>query len=304
MGNPEVDSLKAAFSVASIRSEWSTIVVVVGVFIEFVALFVFSKHMPRSEKAVMVFATALVALGCGGEYIFGSRATDAATQLQNASDIEVAEAHKSANEAAKKAGELGISLDTLSQTVDKQKKLIKDAVDDLNRETTALNKARDDAQISANKSKESMEKMTALLEQERVLRDKLDAKTRPREISDAQMAEVAKVISKFPGQKFDVATVMDMKEPGDLTQRLFTVLINGKWIYDKPVNQGFLLGGVEGVLIYAHPESSENTKAAAVALAKALNAIGIASALRFQNDPGHPNDKINISIGTKPQLGS
>lgn len=118
MGNPEVDSLKAAFSVASRWSEWCTMAVALGVFVELVALFVFSKHMPRSEKIVMVFATALIVLGCVGEYVFGSRATDVATQLQNASDIEVNNAKKKANEAAQRAAELGVRADNFDKTVD------------------------------------------------------------------------------------------------------------------------------------------------------------------------------------------
>lgn len=90
MDGPDLASLRSAFEAASSYSEYCTIAVTFGVFIEFVALFVFSKEMPKSEKIVMAFATAVIVLGCGGEFIFGSRASDAAAQLQQASDRQIA----------------------------------------------------------------------------------------------------------------------------------------------------------------------------------------------------------------------
>jgi hypothetical protein len=89
MDTGDLSSLRATFEAASEYSEYCTIAVTIGVFIEFVALFVFSKEMPRSEKLVMAGATALIVLGCGGEYVFGSRAGIAAAQLQQASDEKI-----------------------------------------------------------------------------------------------------------------------------------------------------------------------------------------------------------------------
>ena|ERR1700730_5400714 len=79
MGEIDVPSLRAAFDTASRYSEWSIIAVTTGVFIEFLALFIFSKEMPPLEKGVMIFATFLIVAGCGGEFIFGSRASDASS---------------------------------------------------------------------------------------------------------------------------------------------------------------------------------------------------------------------------------
>jgi hypothetical protein len=89
MGEIDVSSTKIAFDIASRYSEWSTIAVTSGVFIEFVALFIFGKNMPPLEKWVMIFATLLIVAGCGGEFIFGSRANSAAAQLQQASDEKI-----------------------------------------------------------------------------------------------------------------------------------------------------------------------------------------------------------------------
>jgi hypothetical protein len=90
MTDVELAALKAAFETATGYSEWATIAVTVGVFIELVALFIFSKEMPPKEKWVMVFATLLIVGGCAAEYIFGARATTASIQLQDASDKTVA----------------------------------------------------------------------------------------------------------------------------------------------------------------------------------------------------------------------
>ena len=90
MGEIDVATVRAAFDAASWYSEVSTIAVTVGVFIEFVALFIFSRDMPPTEKAVMILATLLIVAGCGGEFVFGSRANDAAVQLQQAADQQIA----------------------------------------------------------------------------------------------------------------------------------------------------------------------------------------------------------------------
>ena len=90
MGEIDIGSARAAFDTASGYAEWATIIVALGVFIELMALFVFSQEMPPLEKAVMIFATLLIVAGCGGEYMFGSRANDAAAQLQQASDRQIA----------------------------------------------------------------------------------------------------------------------------------------------------------------------------------------------------------------------
>jgi hypothetical protein len=122
MGEIDVSALKEAFEAASRYVEYSTVAVTIGVFVELVALFIFSKEMPPLEKRVLVIATALIVVGCAGEFIFGSRANDAASRLQQASEQKIAGLVKdtaklsadaessrasiaSANEAAAKAGE-------------------------------------------------------------------------------------------------------------------------------------------------------------------------------------------------------
>jgi hypothetical protein len=105
MGDIDVSSVKIAFETASRFSEWSTIAVAVGVFIELLALLIFSKEMPPLEKKVMVFATLLIVAGCCGEFIFGSRAGDAAAQLQAAQNAAVQSAKTEAAKASDSAAQ-------------------------------------------------------------------------------------------------------------------------------------------------------------------------------------------------------
>jgi cell division septum initiation protein DivIVA len=101
----DTTSAKAAFDSASNLAEWATIAVAAGVLIELAALFIFSGEMPPVEKRVMVFATLLIVGGCVGEYIFGSRATQAASELQSAQDKEVAALGKETADADLKAAD-------------------------------------------------------------------------------------------------------------------------------------------------------------------------------------------------------
>jgi hypothetical protein len=82
--------LGVAFDAANANAEWSTLIVAVGIVVEVAVLFIFSKEMSTREKALLIFANILVVGGVGGEYIFGKRASDAASQLQRISDERVA----------------------------------------------------------------------------------------------------------------------------------------------------------------------------------------------------------------------
>lgn len=63
----------------------------------------------------MVFATLLIVAGCGGEYLFGGRASDAAAQMQSIEQVEIANAQQKANDAAAEAAKLGVTVDNLTQ---------------------------------------------------------------------------------------------------------------------------------------------------------------------------------------------
>jgi hypothetical protein len=98
-GSVDLSALKSAFETANTYAGWGTIAVIVGVSIEFAALFIFSKEMPPLEKAVMVFATFVIAAGCGGEWWYGKAAASDAAQIQTAENTATATAQAAANAA-------------------------------------------------------------------------------------------------------------------------------------------------------------------------------------------------------------
>ena len=62
----------------------------------------------------MAFATLIICVGCGGEWLFGGRATSAARQLQDIAQTDVANANDRANQAALEAAKAGVAVTTLS----------------------------------------------------------------------------------------------------------------------------------------------------------------------------------------------
>jgi hypothetical protein len=110
MGTIDVAAAKAAFESASGYSDWAVVAVAIGVSIEFVDLLIFNREMRPLQKGVLIFATLLIVAGCGGEYIFGSWARNAASLLQQASDEKVAESNRLAQLAEKAAAEATLAL--------------------------------------------------------------------------------------------------------------------------------------------------------------------------------------------------
>jgi len=90
MDAPDIASIKTALDAASSWNEWATGAVTLGVAVELLALLVWGKEMPRSEKIALAFGSVLVVIGVGGEWVFGGRTAAAATALQQASDERIA----------------------------------------------------------------------------------------------------------------------------------------------------------------------------------------------------------------------
>ena len=78
------------------------------------------------------------------------------------------------------------------------------------------------------------------------------------------------------------------------------VLNRAGWKYIRLEGYHGLFGGVEGVQVYVHPQSSELTKRSANSLVDALNKAEILSVLKEENDPTHPNNRLILNVGTKP----
>src|SRR5882724_9153366 len=83
----------------------STIAVAIGILGEYVAHFIFEKEARenRLEMMISILFGVLVLGGVVGEYMFGSRLSQAAEKLQQLADTEVAQANKDAAQANERA---------------------------------------------------------------------------------------------------------------------------------------------------------------------------------------------------------
>ena len=313
----DTELLSAAFTTASKYAEWSTVVVAVGVFIELGALFVFSKSMPPTEKAVLVFATALITAGCVGEYIFGSRANHAASELQQASDRTVAalktqqEAdHKIAAQAAAHAADLGVTVDNLHNFVTQKEKdaaqqflAFKNFASDekirtdtlisqLNDDKTNLEKARDDAQAAAKQAESELAVMRA-------------ANT-PRGMTTEQQNEFISRMTAFAGLTANVFTPPSTTpDTGPLAELLIALLTKANW----KVGSGVPIGGwAKAVFVCVGDHPKPNIASAATAIVLALRADGILAFINAELGPNIPltgvgsplaNPDMTIVVGAK-----
>jgi hypothetical protein len=165
------DVLRATLSTDNAWIKWSTLAVFIGVIVEMADLLLFNKEMTRLQRRILFIATFLIAAGCGGEWYFEDQAAQAESQLQQLSDQKVAQLQageaadrNTAQQAAAKAGSLGVTVGTLDQTVRQETA----RADVLSHETTAtvsaldrdradLDRARVDAQASETKAVAALE---------------------------------------------------------------------------------------------------------------------------------------------------
>jgi hypothetical protein len=121
----------------------------------------------------------------------------------------------------------------------------------------------------------------------------------PRSISEEQAEEIANALRKYPSQQFQIATFWDLKEPVELSKRLYAILLKAGWTYAKPEHPGIILGGLEGIHVFANP-ALPGTKAAGDALVTALNGAGLTADSNGKAAPDNLVNLINLNVGTKP----
>jgi hypothetical protein len=122
----------------------------------------------------------------------------------------------------------------------------------------------------------------------------------PRFLSPQEQQLIVSKISKFAGQEYLVTTFWDLKEPLGFSNQLHQTLIAAGWKYIEHGPGGsLLLGGLSGVHVWVHPDADPQVKDAANALVSALEEIGKAPKLEFQNPKNPKDNKIHLNIGTK-----
>lgn len=91
MGTPDLDTLKSTLVSNNAHAGWCTVAVFLGLLVEYtILLWPKWNELKRWEKVFTVLAGITIAGGVYGEYFFGSRAADAALQIENISEKQVA----------------------------------------------------------------------------------------------------------------------------------------------------------------------------------------------------------------------
>jgi hypothetical protein len=92
LGTPDLDTLKSTLVNNNADAGWCTVAVFAGLLVEYtILLWPKWRELKRWERIFTVVAGIAIAGGVYGEYWFGSRAADAALQIENLSEKRVAE---------------------------------------------------------------------------------------------------------------------------------------------------------------------------------------------------------------------
>ena len=124
--------------------------------------------------------------------------------------------------------------------------------------------------------------------------------TSDRELTDEQIAVIANKLRWFAGQEYRVTTFWDMREPLAITNRIHAALQLANWKYLPHETATMMLGGIESVQVWIHPEADPRAKEAAKGLIDALNGEHIAAVAKEQNPKNPKMNEINLNVGTRP----
>ena len=100
MDTPHIESLKSALNFYTSWAGYCTFTVFVGLIFEYAILF-FSerKRLTPKEVVLTVIAAIMIAGGVGGEYCFGSKASNVAATLEGVSEQRIADSNREAKQA-------------------------------------------------------------------------------------------------------------------------------------------------------------------------------------------------------------
>jgi hypothetical protein len=116
---------------------------------------------------------------------------------------------------------------------------------------------------------------------------KIKQRMSDRQLTDNQVSQIADKLKPFTGQEFSIVTPLDL----------------AGWKYIKLERATFMMGGIEGVQVWRHPNAEERVQKAADALVAALNDTGVATVLKLQSSENNPIDnKLTLDVGTKPDF--
>ena len=213
----EIESLKLAFSTNTKWSELATLAVFIGLLGDILVILIFDfsdKDKTWTEITLAGIASLVIAFGVWGEYRFGHRATEAASQLQANSETQIALLNSAAAKLNKDAADarreqaaienenlkLRGTLQSFGSDMAREHNRLKDAdvrIAKLNKETVVARKQIADAESQAAKSNEKAEA-------ERLERVRLEQAIAWRTLTEEQRQRIVGALKSFAGERLQI----------------------------------------------------------------------------------------------------
>jgi hypothetical protein len=130
----------------------------------------------------------------------------------------------------------------------------------------------------------------------------LEHRLAARKLTDAQISEIEQNLSKYRGQRFELAAY-NVKEVSDIAEQIRDALIGAGWKRDPMPANAALRSVVGGVSVTLDVGAPEVAKAAAHQLVTLLNGDDIAADENQRNIPTDTTEEkavIGIAVGMKP----
>ena len=268
----------------------------------------------------------LVLLGVAGEMLMETGAFWYSEKLQNIQSAAIATAQNQANDAARDAGHLGVTVDGLhsfvttkqaeaEQRLTELKGVVGDnavredrLVAEFNADKERFDKAKSDALASAAEAKKAQLEMATALASEREAGRKLQELLAPRELREAGAATLISKLKVFVGQQYAASVPANDPEARSLWNTLDKVLSKAGWrrvdptgakVGDPPA--GISLDQGPGIQVAVEPNSSNTATLAALKLAECLNDAKLTSRAERVTPQFEPRPSvILINLGPKP----
>ena len=147
-----------------------------------------------------------------------------------------------------------------------------------------------ETELSKQKERTAIAERT-LLEMKRSLAD--------RTLTEEQVRDLVRDLSRFVGQEFEVTAYWDSKESVAIAERINYALQAVGWKYLPYKEWHGLPGGVVGIQVWTNPHADPRTKEAASSLLSALLSVGLQAEARSQNPSNPKDEKIRLNVGSK-----
>lgn len=237
----------------------STIAVAVGILGEYVAHFIFERDAKRNRIELLfgVLFGVLVLGGVVGEYIFGSKLSEVAGQLQRQADRDVARLNTSAADATKDAAEAHKEASSFQAQIADANARARSAEavvasanaasrDAVSRVATAEARIAE-AQRGIAEADQRVAEANKVAERERVERLRLEAEIAPRRLTPSQEVAIAMACDQFRGRPVKVVSYAMDAEGAVLAKQIIASLqLAGMAVSDSTASLqsigGFSLG--------------------------------------------------------------